>query len=196
MIHARWHAGPILLAALAAPAFAHTGADAGAHHGFFQGLVHPFTGVDHLLAMLAVGFAATRCTHRAWLPPLAFALALLAGALLAGAGLAVPAVEPMIAASLLVFGLLLAVRSRLAALATSVPAALFGAFHGAAHAYELGGSALAPIAGMLAGTALLLAAGTGLGRASRGHSPWWTRAAGIATSLAGAALLVSMAARA
>ena len=46
-----------LLALIPLAASAHVGADAGLHHGpaFIQGLVHPFTGLDHLVAMLMVG---------------------------------------------------------------------------------------------------------------------------------------------
>ena len=184
------------LAALAAPAFAHSGVDAGAHHGFLAGVAHPFTGADHLLAILAVGLVAGVALRRAWLAPAAFLAAMLAGALLVDAGIAIPAVEPMIAASLLVFGLAVAARARLAPIAAAGPAALFALFHGAAHAIEFAGNSTAPLAGMLAGSALLLAAGAGLGAAARARgSVWWPRAAGIATTLLGAALLASMAAR-
>ena len=96
-----------LLAAAAAslPLFAaaHTGADAGAHHGlgFAAGLAHPFTGADHLFVMLAVGVWSALAMRGAkrWVAPIGFAAMLLAGALVGLAGVALPAVEPMIAAS-------------------------------------------------------------------------------------------------
>jgi urease accessory protein len=186
----------LMLAALSTGAAAHTGADAGAHHGFFDGLAHPFTGFDHLLALLAVGFAAAAHARRAWLAPAVFAAAMLGGAILARAGVQFPAVEPAIAASLLVLGALVAARARLSAAALAVPAGAFAAFHGAAHAAELHAAGFGPLAGMLAASLALLAAGLGLGFASRRASAWWARAAGAATSLAGVALLASMAARA
>ena len=185
----------LLLTALASGAAAHTGADAGVHHGFADGLAHPFTGVDHLLALLATGFAAAANARRAWLAPAVFAAAMLVGALLARAGVIFPAVEPTIAASLLVLGALVTMRARLSASALAVPAGAFAAFHGAAHAAELHAAGLGPLAGMLAASIALLAAGLGLGLASRGSSAWWPRIAGAATSLVGVALLASLAAR-
>ncbi|HWS75219.1 MAG TPA: HupE/UreJ family protein [Quisquiliibacterium sp.] len=196
MTSAQWRTALILLAAaLAAPVSAHTGSDAGSHHGFVDGFTHPFGGADHLLAILAVGFAAAAGTRRAWIAPAAFASAMLAGAMLAGAGIAVPVVEPMIAASVLVLGLIVAARARFPAVVLALPAGLFAVFHGAAHAAELQAASLGPIAGMLAATSVLLAAGMALGWASTTRNAWWARFAGAATSLAGAALLVSLVAR-
>lgn len=185
----------LLLAAGAGPVLAHTGTDAGSHHGFLQGLLHPFTGIDHLAAILALGFSTAAGRGRAWIAAAVFAAGMLGGALLAMAGVAMPAVEPMIAVSLLVFGLLAASRARLPALAAALPAGLFAVFHGAAHGTELAPASAAPLAGMLAGTLLLLALGTAAGHASRARSAWWARCAGAVPSLLGAALLMSMAAR-
>ena len=103
----------IPLALIAAPlaALAHVGADGGAHDhvGLLQGFVHPFTGFDHLAAMVAVGLwsalSARRTQDLPW-APLGFAVMLLLGAVLGLSGLQLPAVEPMIAASLLATGLL------------------------------------------------------------------------------------------
>ena len=111
----------LALATLALPlaALAHTGADAGLHHGLVAGFMHPLTGVDHLAAMVAVGLWSALAARRAWpdllWAPLAFAGMLLVGALMGLAGLQLPAVEPMIAASLLVLGLLVATRAHLPA---------------------------------------------------------------------------------
>ena len=183
----------LLASALGLPtlALAHAGVDAGAHHGFMAGLAHPFTGIDHLLAMLLVGVCSASLGRRWWLAPLAFAAMLLAGALLAASGLAVPAVEPAIALSLVLLGALLAARSAWPAAALSALFALFALFHGAAHGAELAG--LDALAGMVLGTALLHAAGLALGFGLRGRSPWWPRAAGLAVSLFGAVLLVGAA---
>ena len=100
----------IAACAMATSASAHIGTDFGAHAeiGLLDGLLHPFTGLDHLAAMLAVGFWSALSARRLWTAPLAFAAMLLAGALLGLAGIELPAVEPMIAASLLVLGLLVA----------------------------------------------------------------------------------------
>jgi urease accessory protein len=177
------------LAAFVAPtlALAHVGGDAGAHHGFASGFVHPFTGIDHLLAMLLIGLWSATLTRRWWVAPLAFVAMLLVGALLSSAGLQLPAVEPVIALSLVLLGALLAARTAWPAAAMAAVAALFALFHGAAHGGELQG--MAALGGMVLATALLHAIGLFAGHALQRHSVWWPRAAGIAASLVGAVLL-------
>ena len=98
----------LTLALVPAWAMAHVGADAGAHHDFGAGFAHPFTGIDHLLAMLLIGLWSATLPQRWWLAPLAFVGMLTVGALGASAGFAIPAVEPAIALSLVVLGALLA----------------------------------------------------------------------------------------
>jgi len=166
---------------------AHVGGDGGAHHGFAAGFTHPFTGIDHLLAMLLIGLWSATLTRRWWVAPLAFVAMLLVGALLASAGLRLPAVEPVIALSLVLLGALLAARTAWPAAAMAAVAALFALFHGAAHGTELQG--MEALAGMVLATALLHGTGLFAGRALRRHSLWWPRAAGIAASLVGAAML-------
>jgi urease accessory protein len=173
----------LALATLSFSASAHVGADAGAHLGFLTGFLHPITGLDHLAAMLAVGVWSAMTTTRIWTAPLAFALTLLAGALLAQAGIAFPAIEPMIAASMLVVGLLLAARVQLPAVAGAVLVGAFALFHGAAHGQELAGADA--LLGMVAGTALLHLAGMGLGLALKRQSVWLTRATGALVALFG-----------
>ena len=93
------------------PALAHTGQGPG---GFVSGVMHPLTGTDHLMAMLAVGLWAASLGGRAvWTLPLAFVAALAAGGLAGAAGLQVPLVEPMILASVVVFGVASAMVLRL-----------------------------------------------------------------------------------
>ncbi|WP_219216058.1 HupE/UreJ family protein [Variovorax boronicumulans] len=181
-------------------ASAHVGVDGGAHHdiGFVQGFVHPFTGLDHLAAMVAVGLwsALIARTGRDLLwAPLGFAGMLLAGALLGLAGVQVPAVEPMIAASLLVIGLLVATRLRLPGPVAAVVVGVFAVFHGVAHGYELAGDhgAGLAIAGMVLATALLHTAGIAVGWTLRQRGAWLPRVAGAAVALFGAALLAQLA---
>jgi len=177
------------IAALGLPALAlaHVGGDGGSHHGFAGGFAHPFNGIDHLLAMLLIGVWSASLTRRWWLAPLAFVAMLLIGALLASAGLQLPAVEPVIALSLVLLGALLAARTAWPAAAMAGVAALFALFHGAAHGIELQG--VEALAGMVLATAALHAAGLAIGVSMRRHSAWWPRAAGVAVSLFGAALL-------
>jgi urease accessory protein len=178
---------------LPALCLAHVGADAGEHHGtatWVAGFTHPFIGFDHLAAMVVLGMWSALTARRIWLAPLVFAAALVVGALIGLAGIALPGVEPMIAASLLVLGLLLALGTKLPAVGGSAVAAVFALFHGAAHGQELAGhDALWALAGMAVGTALLLVAGIGIGVLLRQRSVWWPRVAGACVALLGSALL-------
>lgn len=193
-----------LAAVAAAPlaAFAHADGAVHAHAGgFLAGFAHPFTGADHLGAMVAVGLwsaLVARRTGGAELlrAPLAFAAMLLAGALLGLRGVALPGVEPMIAASLLVLGLLVAVRLRLPGAVGAAVVGVFAVFHGIAHGAELaaaGGGAALVLAGMLAATVLLHGAGLALGLALRHRTVWLPRTAGVAVAGLGVALLTRLA---
>jgi len=180
---------PAAVAACTLPlvALAHPGTLAAHAAGFAAGFVHPLTGLDHLAAMLAVGAWSAGSQRRAWVAPAAFIACLLAGALATSARVAVPGAEAMIAASLLVLGLLLAVRAVLAPAAAAAIVGGFAFFHGASHGAELGAGAA--LAGMVLATALLHAAGIALGLALRGRSLWLTRVAGAGLSVFGLALL-------
>lgn len=156
------------LAALAAPAMAHTGHDHG--FGLWHGLTHPLTGADHLLAMLAVGlWSGFVLPRQFWAGAAAFLSAMLAGAGLAWAGIGFPMVEGAILASVVVFGLLTLVARRgqsASVTAASLAAiAAFGLAHGHAHAAEATGGIAGYLAGFLTATAALHLAGTGLARA-------------------------------
>ena len=195
-----------ILAALglaSSAALAHTG-DLGHPHGadafasFSQGALHPLTGLDHLAAMVTVGLwsaLTTRPQGRSmWVAPSAFAATLLAGALLGLSGLTAIGIEPMIAASLLVMGLLLSTRTALPSLAGGALVAVFALFHGLAHGAELaGGNAAAALAGMVLSTAALHGAGIVLGltlqRRPATVSRWSSRLAGLAVAAFGATLL-------
>jgi len=134
--------------------------------GFFSGVAHPLGGVDHLLAMLAVGFYAARQAGAArWALPGGFLLAMLAGAGLAAAGWVLPGVEAGIAASVLVFGLLIAFVARLPLAAALPLVAAFAVCHGYAHWAEMGAGSLAAYAlGFTVATGLLEGAGYLLAR--------------------------------
>jgi urease accessory protein len=180
---------------LPALVLAHPG-DAGVHmHGaLLSGLLHPFTGIDHLTAMLALGVWSALAVRPVWIAPLAFVLMLAAGALAGFAGLAVPLVEPMIAASLLVIGLLVLSRRGLPAVFAVALAGLFAFFHGAAHGSELAGlGQWLALAGMLASTAVLHVSGIALGRFVFAQHRWLSAAAGGAVALLGSTLLLRLA---
>lgn len=122
--------------AAAAPAHAHTFGASGA--GFAAGLAHPFLGLDHLLAMLAVGLWAAQQQGRMRLAvPATFVAAMALGALAAVGGLGAYGIESGIAASVLVLGLLVAARARLPVPVGLALVAAFAVFHGHAHGAEL-----------------------------------------------------------
>jgi urease accessory protein len=133
---------------------------------FSGGFNHPFSGLDHLLAMLAVGLWAAQNKRSAmWVLPLAFPLAMVAGTLLAVAGFAMPVAETGIAASVAVLGLLIAFTVRMPLWASISTVSLFALFHGYAHGSELphGSSALMYGLGFVLATTMLHAAGLGIG---------------------------------
>jgi len=173
-------------------ALAHSGHNVTAFTGLVDGLVHPFTGLDHLAAMLAVGVWSAVAVRPVWLAPLAFVVMLTLGALLGFAGVHVPAVEPMIAASLLVMGLLMARRQRMPWAAAATVVGVFAVFHGAAHGSELSTLQTWPaLAGMVTGSALLHAAGVLMGWRMTNRL-WLQRSTGGALALLGSSLLVGL----
>jgi urease accessory protein len=126
----------IMLLVAVQPLSAHT--TGGAIGGLGSGLGHPFIGLDHLLAMLAVGIWAYQLGGSAvWKVPLVFVLTLLVGASIGLTGLNLPFIEPVIAASVMVFGLLIAMKFRITPLLASLLVALFALFHGYAHGIEM-----------------------------------------------------------
>lgn len=186
----------LALFAAANSAIAHTGNDGGLHHSFGSGFIHPFTGIDHLSAMVAVGLwsavsAAAVDRSLLWWTPAGFASMLLAGALLGFADVRLPAVEPMIVASVLVIGLLAAVRLRLPGWVAAGVVGAFAVFHGLTHGEELADvpERWAVIAGMLSATVLLHAVGLGSGLALRRTGRWGALLAGGSIASMGVALL-------
>jgi len=180
-----------LLAASSA-AQAHTFGAAGA--GFAAGLIHPFGGIDHLLAMLAIGFWAAQQGGRSrWVLPGAFLAAMASGAALALAGVALPAVEAGVAASVLVLGLLVAAAARPSLAMAATLTALFAVLHGHAHGGELPMAASPWLYGLgfVVATAALVGLGTAVAGASRvAGRAWVARGAGAGVAAAGLALLV------
>jgi urease accessory protein len=177
------------LAALAVSGMALAHPEHGTAAGFAAGLAHPFTGLDHLLAMLAVGLWAVQSGSRPlYAMPLAFVAAMLAGALLGMSGTLVfapAAVESLIAASVLVLGLMLALRARVGVAAAATLVSGFALFHGIAHGSELGAAAaVAYVPGFVLATLSLHALGMVIGHMLRGSS-MGMRATGLPIALAG-----------
>lgn len=150
-----------LLVAAAGPAMAHPGHEA-------SGFLHPFIGIDHLLAMVGVGMWAALLAARrpamAVLVPAAFLVMMAIGAAAGFAGIKLPLVEAGIMASVLVIGVLVMGAVRLPAAWAMAIVGLFAVFHGYAHAVEAPESSTgAYILGFLAATALLQAIGLAIG---------------------------------
>lgn len=162
-----------LLPAIAVASVLTTAQTAWAHpngvgNNFAAGFTHPFLGLDHLLAMVAVGLLAVRVGGKGlWMLPAAFLGAMLLGGLLATAGVALPAVEYGILASVLVLGSLVALARSLPWAAAGGLVGLCAIFHGHAHAEEmLQGSSFALYAiGFLLATAILHLSGVAAGLA-------------------------------
>ncbi|QKV17310.1 HupE/UreJ family protein [Oricola thermophila] len=146
----------------ATPALAHTG---GAVSGFASGLAHPVLGVDHLMAMVAVGiWSAAGPARTAWRGPALFIAVLGLGAVLGMSGLALPFVEPGILASIFVLGAMIVAARFLPAAAGMAAIAGFALLHGHAHGVEAAGAVSGYMAGLVLTSALLHAGGYVVGR--------------------------------
>jgi urease accessory protein len=133
--------------------------------GFEAGVLHPLSGLDHLLAMIAVGIWAAQLGGRAiWAVPSAFLGCMTVGGLLAVTGISLPLVEPGILGSVLLFGLLIATAARVPTVVGMAIVGLFALFHGHAHGTELPQAAnpATYALGFVLATALLHAVGLGL----------------------------------
>lgn len=183
----------LALGTLGSAAQAHTGHGT---VGFVMGAAHPL-GLDHLLAMLAVGLWSTKAWPQGevWKGPAAFMSAMLVSGLLGASGLALPMLEHLIALSVVLFGAMLVLGHRAlpAGLALGV-IALSGTLHGWAHGAEAPQAGFATYAvGFLATTALLHASGVVAGLALRKalteRKDWVTPCLGALLGAAGVALL-------
>lgn len=181
----------ILVTAAAPPASAHVFGAYGA--GWSQGFAHPFGGLDHTLAMLAVGVWAAMIGGRAvWVLPVTFPLVMAIGGLLAVAGVPVPGVEVGIAGSVLAMGLLVALAVRPPVAVGAAVVGLFALLHGHAHGSELPEATSPALYGLgfVLATAILHLIGLGVGQALRTSAGLRAvRAGGIAVAGAGVALL-------
>lgn len=176
---------------VAPPAAAHTGLST---RGVTDGLTHPLTGADHLLAMVAVGVLAALTSDRriAWLTPAGFLAGMVVGGTAGIVGIAAPFTELAIAGSLVALGSLIVIRTDGRGLWLPFVAAVIGTLHGHAHGAELpeGAAVLGYVAGFVTSTALLHLGGVGIGLQLRKASVLRV-AAGALVSGVGVLLLVS-----
>ena len=158
--------------------------------GLLTGLLHPVSGLDHVLAMVAVGLWGAQLGMPAiWVLPVAFPLVMALGGMLGFLGVPLPGVEVGIAASAVVLGVAVAFELRPPLVIAALVVGSFAIFHGHAHGTELppGQSALLYSLGFVIATGCLHAVGIGVGTV---HSRSWgrplLRAAGAAVSAGGA----------
>jgi urease accessory protein len=185
----RWKPYLGLGVALLAPALALAHQETGQAAGFLSGLAHPVSGLDHVLAMVAVGlWGAVLGPPAIWVLPVAFPVVMALGGLMGLLGIPVPGVEVGIALSAIVLGAMVLAELRPSLWLAAAVVAFFAIFHGHAHGQELpeGTSALLYSLGFVVATGLLHAVGILLGEAHR-----WSvgrqavRAAGGGVALAG-----------
>jgi urease accessory protein len=132
----RWFATFAALAVLNTPALAHT--TPGQAQGFVTGFLHPLSGLDHVLAMVAVGIWGAQLKRPAiWILPVAFPLVMSFGGLLGIRGVPLPGVEIGVAASAVVLGIVIAVELRPPLWVAAMIVSAFAIFHGHAHGTEL-----------------------------------------------------------
>lgn len=187
----------LILSLLPSAAYAHIGV--GDAHGFTHGFAHPLSGIDHILAMTAVGLFAAHLGGRAiWLVPASFVSVMTVAGVLGAFGVPLPFVETGIAVSVIAFGLIVAFEVKVPVAAAMALVGFFAVFHGHAHGAEMpeDASGLAYGIGFVVATALLHAFGVGiglvLGHAASMRGEKILRLSGCAMSLAGIAILLKL----
>ena len=177
-------AAAVVLVPLAASA--HPGLP-GHMHGFAYGFAHPFSGLDHLLAMVGVGLFAAHLGGRAlWLVPLSFVSVMVLAAIAGMSGIVLPFAEIGIALSVVALGLALAFQITMPVSLGAALVAFFAIFHGYAHGAEVPAtiSGLSFGLGFVCATLLLHSIGVGLGLMA-------ARTDGRAIQLGGAVMAVT-----
>ena len=182
----------ILLLASAAPAFAHV--EQGQAQGLLNGLRHPTSGLDHALAMIAVGLWGAQLGAPAlWLLPVTFPMVMAFGGFLGLVGIPLPGVEVGIAVSAVVLGLMVACQAKPPLTVAAILVGVFAIFHGHAHGTELpaGQSGLMYSIGFVIATGCLHGVGISLGLVHKWAAGQAAiRLAGSIVALAGVVFLV------
>jgi urease accessory protein len=162
----------------------------GQAEGFLTGVRHPVSGLDHVLAMIAVGLWGAQLGAPAiWLLPVTFPMMMAVGGFLALVGVAVPGVEIGVALSALLLGAMVALEGRPPLAVAAVLVGAFAIFHGHAHGAELppGQSGLAYSIGFVVATGCLHGIGITIGTIHQWRSGRFVlRFAGVLVALAGA----------
>jgi urease accessory protein len=157
----------LFLALLVFPAFAFAHTESGASSaGFFTGMMHPISGLDHVVAMVAVGLWGAQLRAPAlWVLPVAFPLIMAFGGAAGAVGIDLPYTEIGIALSGLFLGSMVLFNVRMPLWAALIPVGIFAIFHGHAHGTEMPGFAVPLLyaAGFVIATGLLHLCGIAIG---------------------------------
>ncbi|MEO8858832.1 MAG: HupE/UreJ family protein [Burkholderiaceae bacterium] len=182
-----------LLALCLAPMLAQAHSDTGSVGGLLSGFLHPLTGVDHIVAMVAVGiWGALLGAPAMWLLPVVFPIVMAFGGALGVLGVPLPGVESAIGLSGLALGILIVLAARPPLWVAALTVGFFAIFHGHAHGTELpqAANAVTYAVGFVVATGLLHLAGISLGLLVRW--PWGrvaVRACGGVIAATGAGFL-------
>lgn len=178
----------------AAPAMAHTGGEHAS--GLMAGLAHPLNGLDHILAMVAVGILAMQQGGGSrWALPLAFVAMMLVSGAMGMVGLSVPGVELGIAGSVVLLGLVIALGRQIKLALAAPMVAFLAVFHGVAHGAEMPAamSGVEYALGFAAATLVLHAVGLVFGYTGQQvmakAAPMVLRLAGVVTAALGLGLI-------
>jgi urease accessory protein len=180
-----------MLLAFPATAMAHT--RGGEALGFLSGLKHPVSGMDHVLAMIAIGLWGAQLGPPAlWLLPVTFPMVMAFGGTLGLLGVNLPGIEVCIALSAIALGVAIAFEARPKLWIAAVIVGFFAIFHGHAHGTELpaGANGLLFSLGFVIATGTLHLCGIGIGTVHRwAAGRVFLRCAGALVALAGVAFL-------
>ena len=159
----------------------------------YLGFMHPLTGLDHLLVMLAIGLWAVKLGGKArWQLPVTFMVLMLVGAILGAQGFVFIGLETAIAASVMAMGLLLVISLPIQPLLAMGMVAVFALLHGAAHGAELNfAQGWAVVGGMLLATGFLHAVGLYIGTQRAALAKWAHTLLAWVMLIAGGAMLIA-----
>ena len=186
----------LVLLVFCLPATASAHSEAGTVGGFVSGFTHPLGGLDHIVAMVAVGLWGAFLGGRAmWTLPVVFPVVMALGGALGVVGVELPGVETGIALSGVVLGVMVAAAARPPLWVAAVLVGIFAVFHGHAHGTELpeAANALTFAIGFVIATGLLHLCGIAFGLLTKW--PWGRmaiRVGGVAIALVGFGFLFKM----
>ena len=167
-------------------------------HGLRAGFLHPFLGIDHLLAMVAVGLLSVQAGGTSlWRGPVSFLTGTALGGAIGLMNLPVPGIEILIAMSLVALGLALTTKAPQQMVVLYSSFLVFGFFHGHAHGTEASSlsQATSYLVGFLLGSIILHATGVMLGliamRSGRTFENYSLRISGAAVAMTGLVLIIS-----